>query len=290
MGGGNFPRPRPPTAIRGLSPRGRGKRLRYSRRDAARRSIPAWAGETQTDVGNLTLLPVYPRVGGGNFRTRLRLDLAAGLSPRGRGKLAHYRAWKKAEGSIPAWAGETIHTELGHRCIGVYPRVGGGNPLPGRRRRYPRGLSPRGRGKPRRILALGLRPWSIPAWAGETLLPFIRPPGMMVYPRVGGGNLPAGTGETLSQGLSPRGRGKPIPAVPHTGHPGSIPAWAGETDPRSPAYRASRVYPRVGGGNRSPQSRIQGIQGLSPRGRGKPRNSGALSAPFRSIPAWAGET
>ena len=54
--------------------------------------------------------------------------------------------------------------------------------------------------------------------------------------------------------------------------------------------RLSRVYPRVGGGNKAYQ-RIPGqAGGLSPRGRGKPLCRPPLPIPCRSIPAWAGET
>ena len=53
---------------------------------------------------------------------------------------------------------------------------------------------------------------------------------------------------------------------------------------------ASRVYPRVGGGNSSPQASKPGCRGLSPRGRGKQRTPPWGNGGMGSIPAWAGET
>ena len=54
-----------------------------------------------------------------------------------------------ARGSIPAWAGETGINRSTRKVATVYPRVGGGNPDGKRICRVPRGLSPRGRGKPK---------------------------------------------------------------------------------------------------------------------------------------------
>ena len=52
--------------VPGLSPRGRGKPDVALREDAHPRSIPAWAGETVTQVIPANCGRVYPRVGGGN--------------------------------------------------------------------------------------------------------------------------------------------------------------------------------------------------------------------------------
>ena len=71
---------------------------------------------------------------------------------------------------------------------------------------------------------------------------------------------------------------------------GSIPAWAGETHSRAALYRASAVYPRVGGGNVGISQESLGGDGLSPRGRGKRRSFNQRPTTWGSIPAWAGET
>ena len=158
----------------------------------------------------------------------------------------------------------------------VYPRVGGGNMAEDGMRMTARGLSPRGRGKPKEAVAgeYGIR--SIPAWAGETEIAAGAHSREKVYPRVGGGNPHASDNEILRRGLSPRGRGKPLARRCDKPLTGSIPAWAGETPEPGTADGCARVYPRVGGGN--PANGLPGGAGvgLSPRGRGKPGE-----------PAWA---
>ena len=71
---------------------------------------------------------------------------------------------------------------------------------------------------------------------------------------------------------------------------GSIPAWAGETLWAYRARSATRVYPRVGGGNSNDGGVFGFAPGLSPRGRGKLAPHRSRERLGRSIPAWAGET
>ena len=176
-----------------------------------------------------------------------------------------YTTW----GSIPAWAGETQGQRRGACLPVVYPRVGGGNAHRAVVHALDLGLSPRGRGKLTILLKVGMPLRSIPAWAGETAARHYTATMSGVYPRVGGGN------RTLMQsivgrcGLSPRGRGKPVRQVHRLDHVRSIPAWAGETVVSKTMPTMPRVYPRVGGGNRSVcVLPLDGV-GLSPRGRGK---------------------
>ena len=93
---------------RGLSPRGRGKRPSVNAALGLDRSIPAWAGETGIVNEVRRIKQVYPRVGGGNRERRRHICRAAGLSPRGRGKLRQKAQPFRYRRSIPAWAGETI--------------------------------------------------------------------------------------------------------------------------------------------------------------------------------------
>ena len=131
----------------GLSPRGRGKRNGGFPAEVPLRSIPAWAGETRCIGYCLRCEWVYPRVGGGNTGGQNFIDAGHGLSPRGRGKPAAPMATLTDMRSIPAWAGETgKEADSAARAV-VYPRVGGGNRLPGYQYREGSGLSPRGRGK-----------------------------------------------------------------------------------------------------------------------------------------------
>ena len=148
VGGGNQIRKSRSSAVRGLSPRGRGKLLAAGFCLGVTRSIPAWAGETMTRPGNTTPPRVYPRVGGGNR--------SGGWTPG--------RAFR----SIPAWAGETPMPSPTSQKGRVYPRVGGGNPVFVQVAAGRQGLSPRGRGKPPLPQQVFLPLRSIPAWAGET--------------------------------------------------------------------------------------------------------------------------
>ena len=87
VGGGNWnAAPKSSEPGRGLSPRGRGKHGRHFPTTPARRSIPAWAGETCGGSPVAFRDGVYPRVGGGNILLVMLTGIDWGLSPRGRGK------------------------------------------------------------------------------------------------------------------------------------------------------------------------------------------------------------
>ncbi len=107
---------------------------------------------------------------------------------------------------------------------------------------------------------------------------------------MGGGNEPTAFFRRAPKGLSPRGRGKQTQAGSTAICARSIPAWAGETNETDDEWDSGRVYPRVGGGNRTTFSSGTSRSGLSPRGRGKPGESVRSVYLNRSIPAWAGET
>ena len=107
---------------------------------------------------------------------------------------------------------------------------------------------------------------------------------------MGGGNAAGVFAMLNAQGLSPRGRGKPTQAYPGDDHQRSIPAWAGETGGRAFRRGGRAVYPRVGGGNAPQVFPLAFLDGLSPRGRGKPEGTATHGKRRRSIPAWAGET
>ena len=89
-------------------------------------------------------------------------------------------------------------------------------------------------------------------------------------------------------GLSPRVRGNRCRSYPVSRPARSIPACAGEPQPRSPRPAAC-IYPRVCGGTTAGLSGMGNAAGLSPRVRGNPDDHIANTYAARSIPACAGE-
>ena len=90
----------------GLSPRGRGNRLKQVVAGDDERSIPAWTGEPVQAPVEATDPKVYPRVDGGTPSLTLWSRDGAGLSPRGRGNRPGHILRVPDQGSIPAWTGE----------------------------------------------------------------------------------------------------------------------------------------------------------------------------------------
>ena len=105
--GGNIVRLEGSGAVRGLSPRVRGKQADWDSHHRQLRSIPACAGETRGKSGTASQPEVYPRVCGGNTYANANTTGVRGLSPRVRGKLKRQAIDALHRGSIPACAGET---------------------------------------------------------------------------------------------------------------------------------------------------------------------------------------
>ena len=254
----------------GLSPRVRGKPPHPFSVAAVAGSIPACAGGNRARQPPVAPVALYPRVCGGKPR-----------------RLVGGRPFRR---SIPACAGETCCNARETWAIPVYPRVCGGNPDIPPPVNTAAGLSPRVRGKP--SWSSAIYPWrrSIPACAGETRRRYGPNAGHRVYPRVCGGNRQPYAGGRHLPGLSPRVRGKLRYRLGSTRPSGSIPACAGETSDMDTARRKCVVYPRVCGGNSTSPAVAVSWDGLSPRVRGKPRDSDETQKGIGSIPACAGET
>ena len=99
-----------------------------------------------------------------------------GLSPRVRGNPLPIAPIPRRPGSIPACAGEPQRNLMAARLLEVYPRVCGGTDLGQAMLRDAEGLSPRVRGNHIVPLPERISWWSIPACAGEPVLPLARPP------------------------------------------------------------------------------------------------------------------
>ena len=89
-------------------------------------SISAWAEASSYHC--LTRIPVwvYLRVGGGIWKSRVRVSLVVGLSPRGRRHHPTHSLQGAHHGSISAWAEASGITGLSATIKEVYLRVGGG--------------------------------------------------------------------------------------------------------------------------------------------------------------------
>ena len=152
-----------------------------------------------------------------------------------------------------------------------------------------RGLSPRARGN-QSFHALVLETTrSIPACAGEPHVRILLNANRGVYPRVRGGTGDDGVITGFLEGLSPRARGNPRPALFDQTLDRSIPACAGEPHYELAAVEITKVYPRVRGGTPQPRRSQARAGGLSPRARGNLRCHIAMVGCLRSIPACAGE-
>ena len=152
----------------GSSPRVRGKLGHDLLGDKADGLIPARAGKTAHTPVSVYHGWAHPRACGENLVRVCKKQLAAGSSPRVRGKLIIVDRGDHRVGLIPARAGKTIKDVRSEARIPAHPRACGENQ---RTLRYPRhqaGSSPRVRGKRGMggASSAGLR--LIPARAGKT--------------------------------------------------------------------------------------------------------------------------
>ena len=238
----------------------------------------------------MTRTRAYPRAGGGTWNSvAFFFELAAGLSPRGRGNPVGEHRPELDLGPIPARAGEPGRLLGGRPRHGAYPRAGGGTARVPSHSDFWWGLSPRGRGNLGVAVDDAPDRGPIPARAGE---PSASRAGRMIcgaYPRAGGGTSLRPSAAMYCAGLSPRGRGNPVESVSGDLPRGPIPARAGEPGRAQTLPSVERAYPRAGGGTSfNDWSRIA-QRGLSPRGRGNLRAGRDQSTPNGPIPARAGE-
>ena len=152
------------------------------------------------------------------------------------------------------------------------------------------GSSPRGRGKPFRSIDNIFKVGLIPARAGKTSPTDEMPPPPAAHPRAGGENESTAAAKGISQGSSPRGRGKLRLDSVARGPAGLIPARAGKTADEMRITLPTQAHPRAGGENTPPTGALVCVTGSSPRGRGKRRPRRARTWCWRLIPARAGKT
>ena len=173
----------------GLSPRVRGNPSLADYPAVPAGSIPACAGEPDTDAALCKHHQVYPRVCGGTLPNILTISTYVGLSPRVRGNPLGFSWHNQAAGSIPACAGEPPCGIEQACAVPVYPRVCGGTDGITITVEDNYGLSPRVRGNLVGRVVLCFCPGSIPACAGEPSSSSRTAASPAVYPRVCGGTL-----------------------------------------------------------------------------------------------------
>ena len=112
--------------LRGTSPRTRGKQDDSQVCDLHARNIPAHAGKTVDENGNLESIQEHPRARGENNAVRIMVKTTSGTSPRTRGKPGTLRANLLLSRNIPAHAGKTAQAVAPiHGAIGTSPRTRG---------------------------------------------------------------------------------------------------------------------------------------------------------------------
>ena len=217
----------------GSSPRVRGKPTRRRTAPFIIRLIPACAGKTMCLSLERDAKTAHPRVCGENPHASSHFFLAAGSSPRVRGKRCLERHRCLSHWLIPACAGKTWPRAATSDSASAHPRVCGENDRGGPSLVWVVGSSPRVRGKPGGGVGRGLGGRLIPACAGKTSTTVTPRTTATAHPRVCGENgmraVPIGDGS----GSSPRVRGKRGTAVPAPSEPRLIPACAGKTTPSS---------------------------------------------------------
>ena len=152
----------------GSSPRMRGKRCVGRVQHPWPRIIPAHAGQTEKSHQKQWFAPDHPRACGANLPPMPAIPIAAGSSPRMRGKLTLRRRHDHCERIIPAHAGQTDLDKFYGDVNADHPRACGANPCRPPIRWMNTGSSPRMRGKLGHRHRRYGRARIIPAHAGQT--------------------------------------------------------------------------------------------------------------------------
>ena len=212
----------------GLSPRARGNQPGITALAVAPGTIPACAGEPWWPPRSEAWPGDYPRVRGGTSHGLRSIWSLAGLSPRARGNRGAGALGLRLLGTIPACAGEPACLAVIGASVRDYPRVRGGTWYSAACSVAARGLSPRARGNPARVAALGVRMGTIPACAGEPVARMSDMVNSGDYPRVRGGTSSEDVRHSELRGLSPRARGNRQRRIVARQCWRTIPACAGE--------------------------------------------------------------
>ena len=237
--------------LRGSSPRVRGRPSTLTARLRETGLIPAGAGQTSAGCGTRRSSRAHPRGCGADSSHRPLANPVGGSSPQVRGRLAGPQDRWGGGGLIPAGAGQTLPPIL-PGCVhssGSSPRVRG------RRggRRGDRG-------------GLGL----IPAGAGQTNDELAARRSNTAHPRGCGADFALFFRFDASLGSSPRVRGRQLQQFAGFHRPRLIPAGAGQTRRTRPSRSRMTAHPRGCGADLPLAHLLSGVNGSSPRVRGRP--------------------
>ena len=239
----------------GSSPLARGTRGRADPGQAARRFIPARAGNTGAAPAQRRRSPVHPRSRGEHLAIIVTMAGYRGSSPLARGTQPALHRVPDGHRFIPARAGNTPGRASSTRCPSVHPRSRGEHVRPGGGLRRVHGSSPLARGTRSAVRGSDRRLRFIPARAGNT----------SAAPSCGPG----------ANGSSPLARGTPRRGPARPGPKRFIPARAGNTARSRGASRCSAVHPRSRGEHEAARRALVAFAGSSPLARGTPRDSSA---------------
>ena len=196
--------------------------------------IPAYAGNTWNRQRQASPCWDHPRVCGEHAVLNSDALPFTGSSPRMRGTLLHHALALASGGIIPAYAGNTCETCEGSSDGGDHPRVCGEHAMVSATALAVRGSSPRMRGTQSRCRPCMRRTGIIPAYAGNTTSRAAPCPDAWDHPRVCGEHTGVGAANVTAKGSSPRMRGTPVLRGIRTQGGRIIPAYAGNTEDRSP--------------------------------------------------------
>ena len=233
----------------GTSPRARGKPYALSAAGFAARNIPACAGKTVWPVHIGFFWREHPRVRGENPMPDRSSKMPTGTSPRARGKHRVFDLENDKWRNIPACAGKTGCAWRPGISWAEHPRVRGENDLDSAAWRGHPGTSPRARGKRRAPRMSKVNKRNIPACAGKTCAAAPSPQPDAEHPRVRGENSGMAGFPTLTEGTSPRARGKRSFQSISPLMMRNIPACAGKTRNRRGCDLPHPEHPRVRGEN-----------------------------------------
>ena len=276
--------------MHGSSPRVRGKHLAARTRRHQLGLIPARAGKISGRCWGGCASSAHPHACGENTTRYGCHPSNGGSSPRMQGKLERADGGGAGARLIPAHAGKTTLRSTCNSPSPAHPRACGENYRAAHSSAVNTGSSPRVRGKHRPTNTTLPPTRLIPARAGKTAgaLLLFSPPS--AHPRACGENCMAAVAAPMSQGSSPRVRGKLAAAWVAPARTGLIPARAGKTVRVGSTSTTSGAHPRACGENPRSRADVEQVTGSSPRVRGKRRRTRWGVCGRGLIPARAGKT